>query len=228
MADRLQLINTALAEIGEEPISQLVESGTPFSETDHVDDVTSKVSLIYPMVKSEILNDYPWSWLLYRTYLQKAMPGAPPARARMYRWFIPNSISTIRAVYDASNIGEGAEFAEDLVHSEVSSEDWKIRGNYLFTTFDNVIVLAQHNDTAESDFPKLIENAMVLKLAARFAIAIPFDMNLSRHFLSLAEQALGNARRVDSQRNPPERLERFEFIDARVAGVFDVYHRGCY
>ena len=61
MADRLQLINTALMMVGEDPIEQIIEPGAPDSEIDPGDDVTKKVSLIYPMVKANLLNEYPWS-----------------------------------------------------------------------------------------------------------------------------------------------------------------------
>ena len=70
---------------------------------------------------------------------------------------------------------------------------------------------------------------MTLKLAARFAIAIPFDMNLSRQFMQEARLETENAKRVDAQQNPPQCLEYFDFIDARVGGdYFGLLSRGRY
>ena len=167
MATDVELVNAALAEIGEEPIERFVETGNPESEVDPGDDVTAKVSRIYPMVKANLLNEYPWSWLIRSQYLQEAQTGIPASAIYPYRWSFPFDASTLREVRDATGITDNPEDARTAV------EGWRIQGQHMFTYFKPVIVFVQADDIDESAFPKLIENIMVLKLAARFAIAIP-------------------------------------------------------
>ena len=94
MADRFVIINTALAYVKESPIDR-EDFDTFNSEEDPGDDVTGKVLNIYPQVKAELLNDYPWSWMLMTEQPSRIMVTGSYDPFQ-YKWQIAGMFSTVR------------------------------------------------------------------------------------------------------------------------------------
>ena len=220
MASRLDIINSALAELAQEPIE-----ADPLDQQIDTDDLTSlledetaqSVYRIYPQVKADLLNAHPWTWLT----IQRNLLGADPhdrnlvpdgsehkAWPHRYRWNKPRpEIGSIRALY------VGPVVMED--RPQVSG--WRVEGEHIFTDFSPVIITYQ-GEIAEETWPQMFVNAVVLALASRLSLPITYDIDTARLLERRAETALTNAKRIDSQSHPPEAITDFSFVTAHWGG----------
>ena len=215
MGTRLQIINAALAELGELSLEFENEAAAAaFGDAgtvDPEDDLQRITGAIYPQVRANLLNAHPWSWLKERQVLI-ALPAQEGENAAVWphpnRYRIPNPfVSSIRAVYDK------------LVSDRPRPDGWDVQGGYLYAGFELGFIEDQRQ-VDETVFPQLFENALVLALVARFAMPIKEDLDTRRIYEQVAERALPDAKRVDAQSHPVAVLPRFEWEEARQAEVF--------
>ena len=248
MADFLDIANAALSQLGEDPIEFTTEQlerigATPLEDPDPgppqpppdqpaetvlaaldpLEQNQFHIRTIYPQVKEELLTEHPWTWLQKRQALQatddhdrdllldEADKLAYPFR---YRWHNPAYLTGgIRGVYRGS-------------FDRLDTHCWLPQGGVLFTDFTPALILWQDSSLAETAFPRLFVNALVLKLAARLAMPITYDQETARLKTEEARLALLNAKRVDSQSHLSEAIDEFPFVDARHDGVGGYWPRG--
>ena len=217
MATHLEVWNSALALLGEDPIElepddEAVRApGDPTAAIDPTDDVVRTVAAIYPQVREELLNAHPWSWLTQR---RRAIPAPVQAGEDIADWPYPHRwhkpelvVGNTRAVYRNNDPDTTPQV-----------RGWKPLGVHLYTEFEPVWVEYQ-SIVEEPGWPQLFVNAVVMKLAAFLAVPVVFDMELQSRYMTFAELALSNAQRVDSQGHPSERIESFPFLEARIGGI---------
>lgn len=230
MASRLDIIDSALAELAQEPIeddpldARFAESEEAEEElTTLLEDETAQaVYRIYPQVKESLLTAHPWTWLQETSALTAANPHdrdtAGPAGMAWpfrYRWNHPNpGAGGLRALYQGP-LG--------MEHSP-RTHGWRPQGDFIYTDFTPVVAVYQA-DKPETAWPQLFVNAVVLALAARLALPITYDENTMRSFRQLAADALADAARVDSQSHLPESITSFGFTDAHFIGFGGNFHR---
>ena len=217
MADRLTIINAALAEIGEEQLEfTSLNAQSAFTTTgavDPEDDLQVRAGAIYMQVRAAMLAAYPWSWLLRRAALveqpePEVAPGVKPSdwpyRYR-YAWPEP-TLESIRALYDRS---------ERRAPPRV--DGWERQGTFIYADFRPAWCLYQRG-VSEEAWPDLFVNAMKTKMCARLAMSLKEDMPTTRYYEQLADRDLAEAKRVDAQSHPSPAIERFDWVNARVAG----------
>ena len=236
MATFLDIANAALSQLGEEGIEFFdderpgpdpADPNTPTSDVlaalDPLEDNQRAVLTIYPQVKEELLAEHPWTWLQKRSALEatedhdrdllldEAAKLAYPFR---YRWHNPAYLTgSIRGVYRGS-------------FERLDTHAWVPQGGVLFTDYTPALIIWQDSAVAETAFPRLFVNALVLKLAARLAIPITYDVETARVKTEEARLALMNAKRVDSQSHLSDAIEDFPFVEARHEGVGGYWPRG--
>ena len=245
MADRLSIINSALAELSQEPIEAdpfdavFAEGGAEAGELPTLleDETVLAVYRIYPQVKADLLNAHPWTWLEEQRQLTAAgepaeggvghdrdAPGpngyalSDPERARFpfrYRWLKPHPEI---GVIRAVYHGDTSRTGRPQV------EGWRPEGAFVYTDFSPVTLVYQRV-VSEEVWPQMFVNAMVLALAARLALPITYDIDTKRAIAQDAAAALSNAQRVDSQSHPPELISDFSFVQAHLTGFGGNYHR---
>ena len=215
MGTRLSIINAALADIDEQPLEfESAAAAAAFGDAgtiDPEDDLQRKAAAIYPQVRAALLNAYPWSWLTER-YAVSTLPARAGEDATAWpypqRYRLPNPyVGNLRAVYDR------------LVPETPRPDGWSVQGGFLYARFD-VGFIEDQRQVDETVFPQLFENALVLKLASRFAMAVKDDIDTMRIYAQMAAEALKDAKRVDAQGQPVKAIPRFEWEEARVAEVF--------
>ena len=238
MATRLDVINSALAELAQEPIEAdpldpvFAAGGEDADELPVLleDETVLAVYRIYPQVRADMLNAHPWTWLEEQRQLAAAAehdrdePGADgfaltdAERATFpyrYRWLKPHpEIGVIRAVYQGDSSRSGRP----------QVDGWRPEGDWVYTDFTPVTLVYQ-SVKAEEGWPQMFVNAMVLALAARLALPITYDIDTKRTVAADAARALANAQRVDSQSHPPEVITDFGFVQAHLTGFGGNYHR---
>ena len=202
MATRLDIINRALAELGEELIpAELTALTLPNAETNHQIAWT-----MYPGIRDAMLDAYPWSWQLKRRRLERTDMLRHDAEPQPWKFNIPNpDIGTIRAVFQR----------QDDQYPQTTG--WTLRERFLFAMFPELWADVLLN-VSEEAFPALFVNALVLELAKRYSIPITEDEAFARLYDGQAEMALKAALRVDAQSRPAEGITDFSYVNARVQG----------
>ena len=212
MATQLEIMNSALVELGEDVIQfeednlALNAIGTP------VDDVGQMALTTYPHIRNAFLNAHAWSWLTQR--VQLARTDSPPSDEAPFRYqFItphPN-IANIRAVYDAETIHFGTP----------NLSEWTIQERFLYAAFPAGWADVQR-DVSEEAYPALVVNALILVLCERWAAPITEDESIIAIYRRKAAEALQDARRVDSQSRPARRFTGFSYLQARLGNGYGV------
>ena len=232
MATRTEVANAALALLKENPI-EFVPSGVGSEAAfegagvfDEYDDVQFQVGSLYPLVRSELLNAYPWSWLMERARLLESPPtntdGAidysldaltAPGGGFSRRYAIPYTrVDSIRAIYSSPRSNNNTPVVRG----------WQVFGSFVYTepSLDPPLYIDAQRDVAEEAWPQLFTNAMVDALAARLSLGLLFDLPTTRYLEQRAERSLTKAQRVDAQSQPPFALTSFDWLDARQGGDY--------
>lgn len=215
MATRLELINAALARLGEQELEfESAAAKAAFGDAgvvDPEDDLQRIAGAIYPQVRASLLNAHPWSWLTQRTrlVLRPAVEGED-AGAWPYanRYRLPNpSVNSVRAVFTQAS------------SDTPTTTGWKVEGGWLYTNVE-IAFIEDQRQVDETVFPQLFQNALTLKLAAEMSLPIKEDLETMRYYERLAENALNDAMRVDAQSQPVKVIPRFDWEEARLAETY--------
>lgn len=190
----------ALVNIGMAPIDTL----------DGDDDVTRACSLLYPMVKKEILSSYPWWATKGKVRLDRLT--ATPNSEYKYAFSLPdNRLSGPLALYSDNSVGTQPTKLWDVFGENVLSDFEKMWGDFQF-------------DIDESKFPPYIENLIIYALSARLAESLTDDSSKADKYDFIAfgtpgEKRWGGyfevARQIDSKYRPSQSLKGFSLVDVR-------------
>jgi hypothetical protein len=190
----------ALVNIGMSPIDNL--------EGD--DDVTLACSLLYPMVKKEVLCAYPW-WASKGKKQLGRLTNTPTNEYR-YGFQLPSGrISGPLAIYNSGDVGAQPIKEWDIQGDVVLSDQPALWGDFQF-------------DIDESRFPPYIENLTIYILSARLAESLTDDSSKADKYDFIAfgtpgEKRWGGyfeiARSIDSRFRPNQSIKGFSLVDAR-------------
>ena len=218
MATRLELINRALALIGEQSLEfESPEAAAAFGDqgvVDPEDDLQRIAGAAYPIVRAAMLFAHPWSWNTRRDVLV-AHPATGNDNVGEWpypmRYRLPSpEIGIVRAVFDQN------------ASQSPRTTGWEVQNGYLYATFDVAWVDTQRQ-VDETVWPELFANAVTIGLAAELAMPIKEDVDTMRIYQRKAEAALNDAMRVDAQGQPVKTIPRFDWEEARLAEQFGYY-----
>ena len=219
---KIDIVNLALHELGFTPIES-------FDESDYAETANG----LYDLVRDSMLLGNPWSWLTARIRLEQTAkaspPGEPPTadgdpaesaqratRRGSYReeYRIPLT-AVVQAIYAGETQSAPDTFA------------WERRGEFIYT--NHLAVWADVRQlSAEPTFHRLFVNALELAVAARLAIPLTEDAEISADLERKARLALREAKRVDAQSQPVKRITAFPYVRARLGGDRVRYGIGSY
>ena len=196
----IKICARALVNIGMKPIDNL--------EGD--DDVTRVCSLLYPMVKKEMLSIYPWWATKGKKRLNRLT--ASPVNEYKYGFSVPSgAISGPLAIYNSDTVGAMPIKEWDIQGSTILSNEPSLWGDFQF-------------DIDENRFPPYIENLIIYGCSARFAESLTDDSSKADKydfitFGSPGEKRMGGyfetARMIDSRYRPTQALHGFSLVDER-------------
>ena len=190
----------ALLNIGMKPIDNL----------DGDDDPTTACSLLYPMVKKEVLSSYPW----WATKGKKRLGRLTntPVNEYKYAFALPSGrISGPLAIYSSGDVG-----SEPVT-------DWDLQGENILSDYESLWGDFQF-DIDESLMPAYVENLCIYVLSARLAETLTDDSQKADKYDLLAygspgEKRLGGyfevARGIDSRYRPTQAISGFSLVDVR-------------
>ena len=210
MATRLEIVNAALARIGDDRVQSLPET----AEFDpNADDLATTVADVYFQERDALLDGTPWSWLMERYKLpldagvahEGTLGKRPDGR---YQFILRNPrVASVRAIFDA----------ERAVVPRV--EGWTREGQYILADFKDAWTDDQRQ-IAEEVFPNLFVRALSLRLTAELALALTEDVPTANKWDMRAQDALADAQRIDAQAKPSEAITDFEWVQQRVSGTY--------
>ncbi|NWG46270.1 MAG: hypothetical protein HXY25_06950 [Alphaproteobacteria bacterium] len=192
-ARKLDLINSALAEIGEAPLTSLV-SGS--------EDARQIAAAIYPQIVRERLSNATWRFARSTLSLSATVAGVSGQSGYDYVWALPDDIlSVLKVEID-----------------ERPYDDWILHGGYLMTKAATGLVLFYQREVAEDEWPPEFERIVRLDLMVVFTRAIKEDEAAARSLedkLLVAERV---ARARYGRQRSPQQPVRSPLVERRRHG----------
>jgi hypothetical protein len=196
------LANQALRLLASEGIASLDE-GT---------DVANTVAQLYGTTIRQLLAAHPWRFTLRKQQLSRL--AEPPLTEWQHLHALPADMLALRALYPTAAPGAETVRRYELFERRVASNHLDLWADYQF-------------EPDAGTFPPYFVALARAALAAEFAIPLGVgaeraDLFHRRAYGSPAEAMAGGlmreARRLDSQQQPPQRITDFPLISARFGG----------
>ena len=206
MRTRLQIINSALARLGERRLDTLddgsIDEGSQLTET---------CFDVYGPVRDALLTGYPWTGQITET---KSTGREEPRAPAQERWVhVPDwpGLDIVLAVYIAD---------KDTVDRPVLSETrgWVHSGGVIRSEHQYLWIKSQRPIIEEAQHP-LFDEALIAALASELAMNTTFDVPTANMMERRAMKKMNDARRVDAQGKPTARIRDLRLIKARQGGT---------
>lgn len=177
----------ALVQIGAAPITSF-NDGTAESEI---------AGILYPTIRDALLSSYLWTFASGQVKL--TLLAAAPVADYQYAYQLPNDF--LRAVScGTGNAGRGVQYriARDALHTNAQD----VTLSYIFRP-------------EEAEFPPYFDHALIVRLAAEFAIPVTENTSRAETLFRLAEREYARARQIDAQQDTPGKIQDFTLVDVR-------------
>lgn len=193
MATSQDIINGALINIGEEPLTSPNEK--------------NKAGRLarnrYDIIRQEVLYRHPWKCASARERLSPQV--AKPVFDRQYKFSIPPDVLRIWRVVDTSS----TKRIEDVTCVD---ESWKKEGRELLSNYPDIGIEYVRDEKNISLLDPLLVDAISLRLAVDICYSLTQDTQLRTQLQALFTELLVKAKSVDAKQEAPRRLEANEWI----------------
>lgn len=187
MATDLDLCNMALISVGAAPISSFSDPQTE----------AIVASRLYAVTRDQLLSRHPWG------FAQKQVALTPvtstPEADYSYQFELPADFLAAISV-GSSGSGQGLRY--------------RIVGDTMQANATQVVLTYSHK-AAEDLYPPFFAHALMLALAAAFCIPLTENTARAAQYNELAETALREAKRIDSQQDTPLRMQADNLLQVR-------------
>lgn len=194
MADKVEIANLALQEMGAEPITSLSD-----------DRKTARViNLRFDSLRDSFLRMHSWNFAKARMKLSRLED--PPAYGFRFAYALPSD--WLRTLHVATNASTKPEH-------QVTEPHYKIEGGRLLADHDEIFIVYVRRVTNTEEWDELAIDAFVLFLASRTARAITQNLDLAQSLADDFRIKLREARFYDATDEPAQRLESDEWLASR-------------
>lgn len=185
MTSETEICSNALREIGDDPITSLVED----SERARL------CNAFYAPTRDMVLRAYPWNFAIARQQLSRV--STSPAFGFSYQYQLPTSPYCLRVL----------SLYEDL--------PWKVEGRKLLTDSSTakIVYISRVSDPAQ--FDQMFADALTARLAARLAYPVTGSAQVARDLYTIYMDRLRDARSMDAQEGTPEEFDSDTLIEVR-------------
>jgi hypothetical protein len=193
MATQLDIINGALINIGEEPITSINEKNK----------AGRLVKNRYEIIRQEVLRRHPWKCASDRLTLSPET--REPPFGQQYRFALPPHVLRVWRVVDTSNIQQ---------IPEVLNEDrsWRQETEAILSNLREIGIEFVNDEKNVGRFDPLLVQAISLRLAVDICYALTQDKELRGQLQALFTEVLGKAKSADAKSEAPRSLEAREWI----------------
>lgn len=175
MANKVEIVNFALARLGARRILDLDDTGSENARL---------AKIHYEQTVKSVLRSHPWSCCIKRDTLTRLTDA--PAFGYTYQYQLPNDF--LRAVYvnDVNSLGD-----RDL---------WVVEGDKLLSADDSIQLVYVYHEEDATLYDDLLVEAIAIMMASKLAAPITGNPATGEQFLSEYQQlAFPMATRVDAQ-----------------------------
>lgn len=149
---------------------------------------------LYETTKETVLQSHMWNFSLAMTTLAKSEFDTTSAE---YKFGYDNQFSL------------PPDYLR-LIRKNSPTNDYRIVGNKLYTSDDNVEILYQYT-VSETKFPSYFTRLMELEMAKLLAAALLQDDTQMQLFEAMARRELVRAKNIDSQNSPSAEIDGSNF-----------------
>jgi hypothetical protein len=174
MANAVEIVNMALAQLGAERILSLTDT----------DSENARIANIhYEQTVRAVLRSHQWSCVTKRATLARL--SAAPAFQFTYQYQLPSDFLRVAYVNDVNALG--------------NRDQWKIEGDKILSNDETLSLVYVYYEEDATQYDELLVDALVSKLAAKMAGAITGDPGASQQFVNEYEKLTSaRAQRVDA------------------------------
>ncbi|MBB4285118.1 hypothetical protein [Roseospira goensis] len=183
----IALCARALIKLGARPLVSFDE-GTAEAEV---------ARTLYADVRDALLSAHPWTFATAQVTLAR-LAGVPVADYAHAYQLPADHLRTLSAGGD----GRGAGLVYRQVEDRLLTDAGRVSLTYIFRP-------------DESAFPPVFVEALSARLAAEFCLPLTESTSRGELLHRLADEALRQARLIDSQQDTPHRLTHFPLLEAR-------------
>lgn len=191
----VRICNMALSGLGLAAISSLTEASAE----------AVQCNLHFEPARDAVLRDYPWNFATKRFALTESGEVTPPAGVWGFAYTLPPDCLTAREIVVAA--GDAPPFAIEAISSGL--------GRILYTNEEDAVLLYTARITEPTLFdPKFVE-ALRWNLASQICMPLTRNTTLMQMAVTLYQNALASAQRVDANEGVPETPRDASWIEAR-------------
>lgn len=201
----VEIVNSALIKIGEDPIASLDESRK----------AARRAKRQFPILRNQLLRMYRWNFAIKRATLAPESTG--PAFGFESRFMLPDDCLRVLGIYNDN---------EPLQNYTSSRVPWKVEQGFIHADGDtlNIFYIAEITD------PQQFDAQFDEVLAWFIARDLAFNLSSGPDMVKLADsgykEALREAKLSDAVEGTPEVVQSSEWLDARLGYDYGYYRAG--
>jgi len=204
-SSEVEIVNSALLKIGEEPVVSLTEDRTQ----------ARVAARQYPLKRDELIRRYRWNFAMKRATL--APDAVKPEFGFANRFLMPNSALRVVGLYDDQELQR---------NYTATRQPWKVEGRYILADTEVLRIFYLDQITDPTQFDPMFTEALASFLALDIGYAISTGPQLLQRLAQNFEATIRDAKRADAVEGTPEQIVASEWVDSRLhSGRFDPYAR---
>ncbi len=187
MSSTIELVNRALARIGEQRLAS-------------IDDTSERAQTVRDVLtgaRQAMLREHRWNFAVRRARLTPELPA--PEFRWLYRMGKPNASSRGGAWLRTLGV-----FADESERQEAEYQD---EGRHLLTDHQTLFLKYVADVTNPLDMDALFREALTFKLAAELAVSLSSSRGLAEGLAQMAEDKMRKAVAVDAVNNAADQIE---------------------
>lgn len=193
MATQLDIINGALINIGEEPITSINEKNK----------AGRLVKNRYDIIRQEVLQRHPWKCVSDRLILNPRT--TKPPFGQQYEFSLPPQVLRVWRVVDTSNIQLTPEYLSE-------DQSWKQETDAVLSNLKEIGIEFVNDEKNVGRYHPLLVQTISLRLAVDISYALTQDKDLRAQLQALFTEVLGKAKSADAKQEAPRKLEARRWI----------------
>lgn len=188
MATEVDICSAALASLGANPISSLLEDL----------DRARVCASLWPIVRDEVLRAHPWNCCIKRQELA-ALSDAPLGGDYLYQYQLPSD--WLRTL--------------SLSATNYNITDFKHESGKILSNETPIVLRYVYKNTSATTYDAMLTQALVLLMSARLAYPIAQTSSLEGQRLQEYGQYMKRVRAVDGMEDPPESFGDYPILSSR-------------
>ncbi len=190
----VEIVNSALAKIGEDPITSLTENRR----------AARFANRQYPLIRDALIRRYRWNFAVKRVTL--APEATAPDTGFTNKFMFPTDALAIIGIFDED------ELQQNYTASRIPH---KIEGRFILTDDDTLPLIYLARITNVADYDVLFAEALAWRLAIDLSYPLTTTRKVREDAIVGFNLSIKEAKLADAIEGSPEIIEASEWLDSR-------------